>query len=168
LTYQLSNPMNPSSSYVLQVCHHDLMQSSACVLQLVEDKEASKNHSINSSVGSATDLHLRGHRFKSWWWKIFFWNSALIIITVNTWHSKHNQMRVIWELKYFWLPIDICFCSFITAHWRHWSSIERRQWTAVVHSCQNHVDKQFNTHISQASVSKPFDHNCLSFFDTYR
>ena len=39
-----------------------------------------------------------------------------------------------------WLLINICFYLFFTAHWRQWC--REKTGTAVVHSCQNHTDKQ--------------------------
>jgi len=72
-----------------------------------------------------------------------------------TWHSKHASKR---NLKkklnarhlgtwICWLLIDSCFHSFITACWKHW-----RQWTAFVHSYQNHVDKQWLTILVVGSI----------------
>ena len=141
-TYRLSNTINTSSSNVLQICHHELMWWSACILQQVEYKEEEKTQATfhwklqhKSAMRRATDLHSVGCGLEFSWWTIFFqnytfyiqviWNSALIAWLLGipntsrngTW-AKINACHL--ETWICWLLMDICFCLLFTAHWRHW------------------------------------------------
>ena len=103
-----------------------------------------------------------------------------------TWHSKHvwNGTRAIERTssRNSNMLIANWYLLFVRSLQRvEGTHVGRRQWTAVVHSCQNHVDKQWLTisavgsipTLSQTffSVSGPFwstffssDHNYLSFW----
>ena len=67
--------------------------------------------------------------------------------TTVTWHSKHASKRDLTKIKctssgnlIYWLLNDSCFHSLQHVEG---TGVERRQWTAVVHSCQIHVDEQW-------------------------
>ena len=101
--------------------------------------ENSKQHSIdnystNSLMGRAN------YTFCIHFFLKFSFDSTL------TWHSKYasdiglewNWMHVTWELKYVDCSAFVCSLQRVEG-----TGVQRRLGKAVVHSCQNHGDKQW-------------------------
>jgi len=124
-----------------------------------------------SLMGSATDLHSGGHGFESSWRTDFFFknqyflhtnffNSALIPLLLGipsthwnrTWSGNSNMLR----LPLVGDVLDHVLCFMSCKIWKspaaafvcslqhvEGTGVERRQWTAVVYSCQYHIDYQW-------------------------
>ena len=146
---------------LLQVCHHELMQWSACILQWVEDEEVEKNQATfhqkpqpYSSMDRAADCiqEVAGSNPAS------FLKSSLIalLLCIPSMHRKGIWTKLNARhlgTRLWWLLMDIQCVK---------GTVERKQRTAVIHSCQNHVDKQWLT--SSASQPKPFFFSVLDLF----
>ena len=110
-----------------------------------------------SSTGRAADMHSGGRGFKSSWWTLFFSKISTFCMHVFlkssfdstfSWHFKHASKRDLSKIKC--TPSENL--TIVIANWytllfvlslQHveGTGVERRQRTAVVHSCQNHTDR---------------------------
>ena len=97
------------------------MRWSACILHWVEDKEVEKTratfHRKAQHIPSKTKIIL--------FTQTIFWNSALIALLLGIPHMHRNGTWAKLNTRHlgtriFWLLMDIYFCSFFIAHWRHW------------------------------------------------
>ena len=153
------------------------MQWSDCILQQVEDEEVEKTRATfhrkpqpYSSMGRAADLHSGGRGFESSWWTLFFLkintfcmhifkSPALIALllgipSMHQWaklNTRYLGTRLVIANGYLLLFI----CSFVRSFARslqriEGTGVERRQRTAVVHSC---IDKQWLTSSAVGSIS---------------
>ena len=154
--------MNPSSSYFTslspQVNVVISLRSAAGWRRRIGKKTWATFHRKPQLNGKVTDLHSGGCRFESSWWaefflKIntfcihaFFLNSALIALLFDipsmhwngSWAKLNTHHLGTWL---WWLLMDICFCLFFTAPWRHWC----REKMGNSCACQNHAEKQWLT-----------------------
>ena len=153
LTHQLSNIINPLSSYFKFVTASKCGNQIAFCSGLKTKKwRKLEQHSIENygSIVRATELHSGDCRFESRCWTDFF-SSKISTFYIHVflkfsfdntvpWHSKHASKQDLSEIKCTssgnWLLNDSCFHSFITARWRHWCREKK-----TVNSCCTFLSK---------------------------
>ena len=81
----------------------------------------------------------------------------------GTW-AKLNARHL--GIQICWLLMEICFCSSFTARWRHWcrGKTGNSCHCSVVHSCQNHVDKNSGYQLSNPCLSLTSGSRFFLFF----
>ena len=100
------------------------------------EQHSIENHSTNSSMGRAADLHSGGSGFESSWWIVFFFLNVILFAytflkfnfhTTVTWHSKHAPKQDLSKIKFtssgnstMVIANGYLLHLFFTACWRHW------------------------------------------------